>query len=157
MRRRLQRSDVFSAASRLESAPATALRGLQALAWRVEGAVERAALLAAHVSGMGKLLWQALFRAGGMEDAGAPIFLHVHDAGVLELLDERLLAPARRSTGALDKSRRRDALVVRVAHVQHLLGVVHVPGLCKNNGRRRSRSKLTTSCPSMSGQSAQGL
>ena len=93
MRQRRRRSDVFSAASRLESTPATALRGLQALAWRVEGAIERAALLAAHMSGMGKLLWQPLFRAGGMEDSGAPIFLHVHDAGVLELLDERLLAP----------------------------------------------------------------
>ena len=137
--RRRRRSDVFSAASRLESAPATALRGLQALAWRVEGAVERAALLAAHVSGMGKLLWQALFRAGGMEDAGAPIFLDVHDAGVLELFDEGFLAPAGTVSRRLTINRREDALVVRVAHVQHLLGVVHIPGPCKNNRKQKLR------------------
>ena len=50
--------------------------------------VARAALLPAQVRRRRERLGEALLRAGGVEDLGAPGLALVHDAGVLELLDE---------------------------------------------------------------------
>ena len=55
-------------------------------------AVARAALLAAEVRRRREGLGQSLSGAVGVEDLGPPFLAFVHDARVLELLDEGFLA-----------------------------------------------------------------
>ena len=60
-------------------------------------------------------------------DLRAPRLLLVHDAGVLELLDERLFAPKMKPSVQALKNVSPDVLISSVAHVQRLLAGIHVP------------------------------
>lgn len=57
-------------------------------------AVARTTLLPAEVGRLREGFGEALVDALGVEDLGLPALALVHDARVLELLDESLLAPA---------------------------------------------------------------
>ena len=86
------------------------------------------ALLPPEVRGRRERLGEALLRPVGEEDLRAPSLALVHDARVLELLNESFLAPA----AACKQSRISDKtgrclLIVGVAHLQDLLARVHVP------------------------------
>ena len=90
-------------------------------------AVVLAALLPPEVGGGRERLWQTLFGAVRVVDLRAPGFLLVHDARVLELLNERLFPPITPSTSLPERYVKNNALVGGVTHMKRLLARIHVP------------------------------
>lgn len=87
-----------------------------------------ATLLAAEVGGGRERFGQPLVWPIRVEDPGSPLVSFVHDARVLELLDECFLAPKNRKSDTAPTLYNLDnVLVIRVAQVQRFLAGVHVP------------------------------